>query len=206
MNQDTTRRTAQRVAAAALASAFTAIASAATPGSAAPDIAATDVTGKVVKLSDFRGKYVVLEWTNPECPFVQKHYDSKNMQGLQKEWGAKEVVWLSVNSTREGHSEYRIGPRMDAWMKEQGGAPRSVLIDGRSEAGRAYAAKTTPHMFVVDPKGNVVYAGAIDDKRSSNPADVKTAKNYVRAALAEATAGRPVTVASTTPYGCSVKY
>ena len=206
MNQDTARRTAQRVAAAALASAFTAIASAATPGAVAPDIAATDAAGKTVKLSDFRGRYVVLEWTNPDCPFVQKHYDSKNMQGLQKEWGAKDVVWLSVNSTREGHSEYRTGPQMDAWMKEQGGAPRSVLIDGRSEAGRAYAAKTTPHMFVVDPKGNVVYAGAIDDKRSSNPADVKTAKNYVRAALTEATAGRPVTVASTTPYGCSVKY
>ena len=206
MNQDTTRRTAQRVAAAALASAFTAIASAATPGSAAPDIAATDVTGKVVKLSDFRGKYVVLEWTNPECPFVQKHYDSRNMQDLQKEWGAKDVVWLTINSTNQRSSEYRTGAQMDAWMKEQGGTPRSVLIDGRSEAGRAYAAKTTPHMFVVDPKGNVVYAGAIDDKRSSNPADVKTAKNYVTAALTEAKAGRPVTVASTTPYGCSVKY
>ncbi len=128
------------------------------------------------------------------------------MQGLQKEWGAKDVVWLSVNSTREGHYEYRTGPQMDAWMKEQGGAPKAVLIDGKSDVGRAYAAKTTPHMFVIDPAGKVVYAGAIDDKRSANPADVKTAKNYVTAALTEAKAGRPVTVASTTPYGCSVKY
>ncbi|CAG0972173.1 glutathione peroxidase [Burkholderiales bacterium] len=206
MNHDSTRRTAQRLAAATLAAAFTSIASAATPGSPAPDIAATDALGKAVKLSDFRGKYVVLEWTNPDCPFVQKHYDSKNMQGLQREWGAKDVVWLSVNSTREGHSEYRSGAQMDTWMKAQDGTPQAVLIDGRSTAGRAYAAKTTPHMFVIDPAGNVVYAGAIDDKRSSNPADVKTAKNYVRAALAEATTGKPVSVASTTPYGCSVKY
>ena len=197
---------AVRLASAAVVALLAGGALAATPGQSAPDFTVNDASGKPVKLSEFRGKHVVLEWTNPECPFVQKHYDSKNMQGLQKEWGAKEVVWLSVNSTREGHSEYRTGPQMDAWMKEQGGTPRSVLIDGRSEAGRAYAAKTTPHMFVVDPKGNVVYAGAIDDKRSSNPADVKTAKNYVTAALTEAKAGRPVTVASTTPYGCSVKY
>ena len=122
MNQDTTRRTAQRVAAAALASAFTAIASAATPGSAAPDIAATDVTGKVVKLSDFRGKYVVLEWTNPECPFVQKHYDSKNMQGLQKEWGAKEVVWLSVPTTTDPGRTYPFSGRI--WWQIPPRSPR----------------------------------------------------------------------------------
>ena len=148
----------------------------------------------------------MIEWAHPASPLVQKHCDSKNMQDLQREWGAKDVVWLSVNSTREGHAEYRSGAQMGEWMKAQGGAPRHVLIDGRSAAGRAYAAKTTPHMFVIDPAGRIVYAGAIDDKRSANPADVRTAKNYVTAALNEAKAGKPVSVASTTPYGCSVKY
>jgi peroxiredoxin len=165
-----------------------------------------DTAGKAVKLSDYKGKFVVLEWTNPECPFVQKHYTSKNMQDLQKEWGGKDVVWLTINSTNRSSSEFKTGAQMDAWLKTQGAAPKSALIDFDSATGRAYAAKTTPHMFVVDPSGKVLYNGAIDDKRSANPADAKTAKNYVRAALTEATAGKPVTVASTTPYGCSVKY
>jgi len=192
--------------AAALGATVASIASASAPGAQAPDFAVADAAGKPVKLSDYRGKFVVLEWTNPECPFVRKHYDSKNMQGLQAEWGAQDVVWLSINSTREGHFEHKSGAEMQAWMKAQGGSPKAVLIDGRSEVGRAYAAKTTPHMFVIDPAGKVVYAGAIDDRRSANPADAKVAKNYVTAALAEAKAGKPVTVASTTPYGCSVKY
>ena len=179
---------------------------AATPGSAAPDFAVTDTAGKPVKLSDYKGKFVVLEWTNPECPFVQKHYDSKNMQDLQKEWGAKDVVWLTINSTNQRSSEFKSGAQMDAWLKAQGAAPKSALIDSSSATGRAYAAKTTPHMFVVDPSGKILYNGAIDDKRSANPADVKTARNFVRVALTEATSGKPVTVASTTPYGCSVKY
>jgi peroxiredoxin len=192
-------------AALACAAAFSS-AGATTPGAAAPEFTATDAAGKAVKLSDYRGKYVVLEWTNPDCPFVRKHYDSRNMQDLQKEWGAKDVVWLSINSTRQGHGEYRDGATMQAWMTQQGGAPKAILIDGTSDAGRAYAAKTTPHMFVISPEGKVLYAGAIDDRRSSNPADAKKANNYVRAALTEAKAGKPVTVASTTPYGCSVKY
>ncbi|MFO1308772.1 MAG: thioredoxin family protein [Burkholderiales bacterium] len=182
------------------------IASASAPGAQAPDFAVADAAGKPVKLADYRGKFVVLEWTNPECPFVRKHYDSKNMQGLQALWGAQDVVWLSINSTREGHYEHKSGAEMRAWMEAQGGSPKAVLIDGRSEVGRAYAAKTTPHMFVIDPAGKVVYAGAIDDRRSANPADAKAAKNFVTAALTEAKAGKPVTVASTTPYGCSVKY
>ncbi|MEO8487950.1 MAG: thioredoxin family protein [Betaproteobacteria bacterium] len=182
------------------------LATAATPGTAAPDFSVADASGKAVKLSDYRGKFVVLEWTNPDCPFVRKHYGSKNMQDLQKEWGAKDVVWLSVSSTRQGHDEYRDGANMQAWMASQGAAQKAILIDARSEAGRAYAAKTTPHMFVISPEGKVLYNGAIDDKRSSNPADAKTANNYVRAALTEAKAGKPVTVASTSPYGCSVKY
>ncbi len=199
----TTIRTFAFACAAALAPL---LASAQAPGQVAPDFAVDDATGKPVKLADYRGKWVVLEWTNPECPFVRKHYDSGNMQSLQKAYGARDVVWLSVNSTNREHAEFRTGPQMTAWMKAHDAAQKAVLIDETSAAGRAYAAKTTPQMFVIDPSGKIVYAGAIDDKRSANPADVKTARNHVRAALDEALAGKPVTVASTAPYGCSVKY
>ena len=185
---------------------FAACSIASTPGQPAPDFALNDATGKPVKLADQRGKYVVLEWTNPECPFVQKHYTSKNMQALQKEFVGKDVVWLSVDSTNRSHAEYKSGGEMSQWMRAQGAAQTAVLIDETGNTGRAYAARTTPHMFVVDPQGKVVYAGAIDDKRSANPADAKTANNYVRAALGEALAGKPVSVAQTQPYGCSVKY
>lgn len=179
---------------------------AATPGQAAPAFTLTDAAGKPVRLADQRGKHVVLEWTNPECPFVQKHYVSRNMQELQKEFGGKDVVWLSVNSTSKGHREFKSGAEMAQWMRAHGAAQTAVLIDETSATGRAYGARTTPHMFVIDPAGKVVYAGAIDDKRSANPADAKTANNYVRAALNETLAGKPVSVASTQPYGCSVKY
>ena len=172
----------------------------------APEFTLTDTNGKTVKLSDYRGKYVVLEWTNPECPFVRKHYDSGNMQSLQKEWGARDVVWLAINSTNQSSFEFKTEREMGAWIKARDAAPRAALIDPTSATGRAYAARTTPHMFVIDPAGNVIYDGAIDDRRSTNPSDAKTANNYVRAALTEATAGRPVTVATTVPYGCSVKY
>jgi peroxiredoxin len=181
-------------------------ATAAAPGTAAPGFALTDTAGRTVNLADHRGKFVVLEWTNPECPFVQKHYVSKNMQALQQEAGGKEVVWLAINSTSEDHGEYKSAEQMANWMRAQGAAPMATLLDGKSATGKAYAARTTPHMFVIDPTGKIVYNGAIDDKRSANPADTKTANNYVRAALTEAMAGKPVTVASTTPYGCSVKY
>ena len=186
--------------------AFAASGAGAAMSAAAPEFALTDTAGRTVKLSDYGGKYVVLEWTNPECPFVRKHYDSGNMQGLQKEWGARNVVWLAINSTSQTSHEYRTPRQMGEWMQAKDAAPRATLVDGTSATGRAYAAKTTPHMFVVGPDGNVIYNGAIDDRRSSNPADAKTAKNYVRAALDEALAGKPVTVASSAPYGCSVKY
>jgi len=176
------------------------------PGAPAPGFTLNDTAGKPVALADYRGKYVVLEWTNPECPFVQKHYVSRNMQDLQKEWGAKGVVWLSINSTNANHAEFKTPAEMANWMRAQGAAQSATLLDSSSATGRAYGAKTTPQMFVVDPAGKVIYAGAIDDKRSSNPADAKTANNYVRAALTEALAGKPVTTASTSPYGCSVKY
>jgi len=182
------------------------VAGAVVSGATAPGFTITDTAGKAVQLADYKGKYVVLEWTNPECPFVRKHYSSGNMQGLQKEWGGRNVVWLTINSTSATHSEFKTPREMKAWMESHGAAPAATLLDSTSETGRAYSAKTTPHMFVVDPDGKVVYAGAIDDKWSTNPADAKTAHNYVRAALTEATSGKPVTVASTTPYGCSIKY
>ncbi len=133
--------------------AFAAGAATAAPSSAAPDFALTDSTGKIVKLSDYRGKYVVLEWTNPECPFVRKHYDSGNMQGLQKEWGARDVVWLAVNSTNQSSYEYKSPQQMGEWMRAKDAAPKAALVDGTSATGRAYGAKTTPHMFVVNPDG-----------------------------------------------------
>jgi len=148
----------------------------------------------------------VLEWTNPECPFVRAHYTSGVMPALQKEWGAKDVVWLAINSTSASHPEYKTGRQMAEWMRAQNAAPLATLIDGTSATGRAYAARTTPQMFVIDPSGKLIYEGAIDDRRSADPADARAANNYVRAALAEATAGKPVSVASTAPYGCSVKY
>ena len=182
------------------------VAGAVVSGAAAPGFTITDTAGKAVQLADYKGKYVVLEWTNPECPFVRKHYSSGNMQGLQKEWGSRNVVWLTINSTNATHYEFKTPREMKAWMEAQGAAPAATLLDSTSGTGRAYGAKTTPHMFVVDPGGQVIYAGAIDDKRSANPADAKSANNYVRAALAEAMSGKPVTVANTTPYGCSIKY
>ena len=177
-----------------------------TAGTAAPDISVADSNGKPVRLADYQGKFVVLEWTNPECPFVRAQYGATTMQALQKEAAGRDVVWLAVNSTSQSSSEFKTGAQMNAWMQEKRGAPKAVLIDATSAAGRAYDAKTTPHMFVIDPKGTIVYAGAIDDKRSARESDRKTAHNYVRAALDEALAGKPVTVAATQPYGCSVKY
>jgi peroxiredoxin len=175
-------------------------------GMTAPDFSVADASGKTVKLADYKGKFVVLEWTNPECPFVRAQYGAETMQALQKEAGGKDVVWLSVNSTNQASSEFKTGPQMNQWMKEKGAAQKAILIDATSATGRAYDAKTTPHMFVIDPAGKIVYAGAIDDKRSARESDRKTANNYVRAALSEALTGKPVSVANTTPYGCSVKY
>lgn len=179
---------------------------AATPGQNAPEISLPATDGKPAKLSEHKGKWVVLEWVNPGCPYVRKHYDTKNMQALQKTYGAKDVVWLAVNSTNPGHADYLKPAAMGEWMKAQGGTPRVTMMDEKGVAGRAYGARTTPQMFIIDPKGQVVYNGAIDDKRSANPEDVKTAKNFLKAGMDEALAGKPVSVASTTPYGCTVKY
>jgi peroxiredoxin len=181
-------------------------AGAATVGAAAPDFQLKDATGKLVKLADFKGKHVVLEWTNPGCPFVVKHYGSQNMQGLQKEYTAKNVVWLSINSTAKGHYDYLEPAALTAKYKDWGSVQTAMLMDEAGNVGKAYAARTTPHMYVIDPAGKLVYAGGIDDKRSANPADVKDAKNFVRAALGESMAGKPVSTPTAAPYGCSVKY
>jgi peroxiredoxin len=176
------------------------------PGQPAPDFTLSDLAGKPVKLSDLKGQFVVLEWVNPDCPYVQKHYNSANMPGLQKEFGAKKVTWLAINSTREGHSEFKSPQQMQAWMKEKGAAPTATLLDRDSKVGKLYGAETTPHMYIINPKGTLVYVGAIDDKRTSWGDVDKSVKNYVRAALGESMAGKPVSNASTSPYGCTVKY
>ena len=193
---------------ATLLAAFAMVAAhAAAVGQVAPDFTLTDVNGNAVKLSEFKGKTVVLEWTNPGCPFVVKHYGSNNMQSLQKDATTKGVVWLSINSTEKNHGDYLAPTKLNAKMNgEWKGASSYLLMDESGKVGQAYTAKTTPHMYVIDRSGKLVFAGGIDDKRSANPADVKTAKNFVRAALDETLAGKPVSVATATPYGCSVKY
>lgn len=177
---------------------------AAVVGQAAPNFTATDSNGASVSLADYKGKYVVLEWMNPDCPFTQKHYRSGNMQALQSEYRAKGVVWLSVNTAEAASSSYRS--EMNAWNTEMKAAPSALLMDSDSSLAKLYGAKTTPHMFVVNPAGMVVYAGAIDDKRSANLEDIKIAKNFVKTALDESLADKPVSISSTQPYGCSVKY
>ena len=159
-----------------------------------------------MSLADFKGKYVVLEWNNPSCPFVRKHYDSGNMQSLQKRFSADNVAWLSVNSTQESSSEYLPPAKLAEWFRQQNAAPAAVLMDANGEVGKAFGAKVTPHMYVIDPSGRLVYAGAIDDKRSTNQADVKTANNYVVQALGELKSGKSVSTPATQAYGCSIKY
>lgn len=185
---------------------FAQAAQAATIGQAAPAFELVDVNGKAASLAQFKGKHVVLEWTNPGCPFVQKHYSSQNMQSLQKDAIAKDVVWLSISSTAKDHGDYLAPAALRDQYKQWGAAPTAMLMDDSGKVGQAYGARTTPHMYLIDPNGVLVYAGGIDDKRSANPADVKTAKNFVRAALSESLAGKPVSVPTATPYGCSVKY
>jgi peroxiredoxin len=182
-----------------------AAAAAAVVGEPAPAFTLNDLSGKPVSLADFKGRTVVLEWHNFGCPFVQKHYRSGNMQALQKKYGT-EVAWLSVNSTNEGSADYMAAARIAAELQRFGAAPARYLMDSPGAVGRAYGAKTTPHMYVIDPAGRLVYNGAIDDKRSTDVQDVKIAHNFVAAALDELKAGKPVSTPSTTPYGCSVKY
>ena len=175
-------------------------------GSAAPDFSLTDAKGATHSLSQYKGKYVVLEWFNPECPFVKKHYGGGNMQKLQEEYTGKGVVWLSIDSSAPG-MEGSLTPeqaqkKMSEWKTKQ----TALLLDPEGKAGRAYGAKNTPDMIVINPEGKIVYEGAIDSKATPNPADIPTSTNYVKVALDESMAGKPVTNANTKPYGCSVKY
>jgi AhpC/TSA family len=175
-------------------------------GQKAPEFTAKDATGKTVSLADFKGKTVVLEWVNPGCPYVRKHYSSGNMQSTQKDATSKGVVWLAVNSTETGHGDYLSPAALQAWMGEQKAAATHTLMDEGGSIGRQYAARTTPHMYIINPQGNLVYAGGIDSIASARAEDVKQATNYVKQGLGEALAGKPISNASTRPYGCSVKY
>lgn len=181
-------------------------AAAPTVGQQAPDFVAVDTTGAKHKLSDFAGKFVVLEWTNPGCPFVRKHYGSGNMPATQKAATDKGVVWLAINSTERAATDYLKPEALDAWMKSQKASPTAVLMDEDGVIGQVYGARTTPHIFIIDPKGVLVYAGGIDSIASARADDIKTATNYVNQALGEAFGGRPISAATTRPYGCSIKY
>ena len=175
-------------------------------GAAAPDFQVKDSQGRTRSLSEFKGKTVVLEWTNRQCPFVRKHYDGGNMQGLQKKAAGDGVVWLSVVSSAPGNQGYVTADEANAHLKAVGAAPAAVLLDADGKLGHLYGAQTTPHMFVVDPQGKVAYAGAIDDKPSTNAKDIAGSRNFIAEALGELKTGKPVAAASTRPYGCSVKY
>jgi hypothetical protein len=175
-------------------------------GEAAPDFTATDSNGEVHKLSEYQGKYVVLEWTNRGCPFTQKHYNSGNMQRLQREWTGRGIIWLTVASSAPGKQGYVTASEENAYLKQANAAPTAVLLDSAGTLGHLYDAKTTPDIFIISPKGVLIYSGAIDDRPSTDVADVNGAKNYVSLTLDEATSGKPVSNPTTRPYGCSVKY
>jgi peroxiredoxin len=175
-------------------------------GSAAPDFSLTDSNGQAHSLSQYKGKYVVLEWFNPECPFVKKHYGSANMQKLQQEYTGKGVVWLTIDSNAPG-TEGNLTPDqaqkvMASWKTHQ----TALLLDSESKVARSYGARNTPDMIVINPEGKIVYEGAIDSKATPNPSDIPSSTNYVKAALDESLAGKPVSTSTTRPYGCSVKY
>jgi peroxiredoxin len=175
-------------------------------GQPAPAFEAQDFNGQTRSLSEFRGKTVVLEWTNNGCPYVGKHYSSGNMQRLQKDATAKGVEWLTIVSSAPGFQGYMTPPEAKAWKAKVGAHSSDVLLDSDGKVGRLYEAKATPHMFVIDKAGTLVYMGGIDDRPTSDPASLKGATNYVEAALADVAAGRPVATPVTRPYGCAVKY
>jgi peroxiredoxin len=175
-------------------------------GAPAPAFTATDSLGRTQSLSQYRGKYVVLEWHNQGCPFTRKHYVSGNMQNLQKEWTAKGVAWFTVISSAPGKEGYVTAQEENAYLAKVNAAPTGVLLDSDGKVGHLYNAKTTPDMFVIDPLGKVIYAGAIDDKPTPDPEDIRVAENYVSDALTAAMAGKSVSNPYTRSYGCSVKY
>ena len=175
-------------------------------GVAAPDFSLPDAQGKERSLSSLKGKPVVLEWLNYDCPFVRKHYGGRNMQALQRKYTGKGVVWLSIISSAPGRQGHYPPEEVDRKSRERGASPTAVLLDPEGRVGRLYGARTTPHMFVIDKKGRLAYAGAIDDRPSTDVEDLKGARSYVSEAVDAVLAGKPVRVSSTKPYGCSVKY
>ncbi len=175
-------------------------------GQPAPDFTVRDASGKELKLSQFRGKHVVLEWLNPGCPFVRKHYESGNMPATQKEAMGKGVVWLSVHSNDDEGWLYTKPRKLQEWVRDQKASPTALLIDGNGAVGKAYGARTTPQMFLIGPSGTLLYAGGIDSIASADKDDIPKATNYVRQAVAEAVAGKPVSIGSTRSYGCAIKY
>ena len=186
---------------------ITSFSHAAEVGKSAPEFALTGIDGTAHKLSEYKGKIVVLEWVNPECPIVQKHYNkSGNIPGLQKTYTAQGVVWLSINSAASGQQGDFNPAQVKAWMQKVGAAPTDYFRDQTGMVGHLYGAKTTPHIFIINPAGTLVYAGGIDSIASADPADIARATNYVTAAMADLAAGRPVALSNTTPSGCSVKY
>jgi AhpC/TSA family len=177
-----------------------------TPGTSAPDFKGTDSTGAQHTLSEYRGKFVVLEWANQGCPYDRKHYLSGSMESQQREWTAKGVIWLSVISSAPGEQGYVTPAEENTYLKTMHAAPTAALLDPNGTIGRLYEAKTTPHIFVIDPTGKLIYQGAIDDKPTTEQEDLKGARNYLNETLNAAMAGKPIQVASTRPYGCTVKY
>jgi len=201
------KKQAQRLALIALFGLPSIALAVALPGQPAPAFSETDASGATQALSDYKGEWLVVEWFNKDCPYVRKHYGSGNMQALQKKYTDKDVKWLTVISSAEGKQGYVGAEQALVDAKDRGvhsSAP--FLLDTDGSMGRAYGAKTTPHMFVINPEGQVVYAGAIDDNDSANPAAIADSQNYVAAALDESLSGKPVTLASSRAYGCSVKY
>ena len=194
------------VAAALLLAAGPALADRPAVGAAAPEFSLTDSAGKTVSLSEFKGKYVVLEWTNPGCPFVQKHYGSGNMQKLQAEYTKKGVVWLSVDSSAPGQQGAFTPAEAKAAKNDLYKDASELLLDPDGKVGHLYGATNTPDIYIVNPEGKLIYEGAIDSIPSADKADVGKATNYVQTSLDEALAGKPVDKAQTKPYGCSVKY
>lgn len=175
-------------------------------GEKAPDFTTTDTNGKEVKISNLEGKFIVLEWTNHDCPFVKKQYDSGKMQSLQSEYTSKDVVWISIISSAPDKQGYVTKEEANELTAKRAAAPSSVVLDPSGEIGRLYGAKTTPHMFIINKEGTLVYKGAIDDKPSANPDDIASSKNYVAQALNELMDGREVSEPVTNQYGCGVKY
>jgi len=175
-------------------------------GTNAPDFSLTDSKGKTQSVSQYKGKYVVLEWFNPECPFVKKHYGSGNMQKLQEEFTGKGIVWLTIESSAPGKEGNLTAEQANAKMAEWKTKQTALVLDPDGKAGQSYGAKNTPHMFVINPSGKIVYEGAIDSKATPNPADIANSTNYVKVALEESLAGKNVSNPNTKPYGCSVKY